>query len=440
MERPSVAEKITSREDLIEAIKSGPARYVFSSDFDPAWSDQWFSYEFCCENAQGISPVTKVRYPGQTYLPDGYEDLVRLVLNGSHVTFIVCPENSAGLLFAEEFLATLHLRNTEGPHLWKDDLARKLYRSGAPLVPVDPQATHLATPCVIGLTTVSNITCFKAVEPAIIWSRCWRVEQDLESLVSPFIVGNLPRPVKEKSRVRWNESLDKWVKEAALILHNAVLLNVKEASIRPGEISIPPFPVPKPSDKLIEKARKLCVDEIKALPGSEVWAVNLCRPDKTMFEDSKISFSDKNEVESDRWGHPIGFTMKFGEGTVQVVDRQMPYDLIVGNGGSLSGSQDEVNARKYSHSDDFRSVLFQGVNYKFTTNQARVIQVLWEQSLKGLEAISVDELLDSIDTVADNKNRKMRDVFKKDGKMHEAWKIVIVPAGKGYYKLGSCPS
>lgn len=80
------------------------------------------------------------------------------------------------------------------------------------------------------------------------------------------------------------------------------------------------------------------------------------------------------------------------------------------------------------HSDDFRSVLWDGANYEFTTNQARVVQRLWEAWENGTPSLSQDALLTSVDLNAG----RLRDVFKGN----DAWGKLIVPGDRrGSFKL-----
>jgi len=107
-------------------------------------------------------------------------------------------------------------------------------------------------------------------------------------------------------------------------------------------------------------------------------------------------------------------------------------------------SQPESDLRMDSHSDqnqdskpqsepifqqteDFRTVKVKQLEYHTSPTQGRVINRMWEYLKKGIDQVHQDTLLEDLGVYS----RKMKDVFKKS----PAWKTLVVPAGKGFYRL-----
>lgn len=82
-----------------------------------------------------------------------------------------------------------------------------------------------------------------------------------------------------------------------------------------------------------------------------------------------------------------------------------------------------------AHSDDFRSVLWFGEQYTFTTIQAACVKILWRHWQQRTPVIGEAELLRESGSAGD----RLRDVFDK-GK-HRAWKTMITSPNKGAFCL-----
>jgi hypothetical protein len=90
------------------------------------------------------------------------------------------------------------------------------------------------------------------------------------------------------------------------------------------------------------------------------------------------------------------------------------------------------------HSSDLRSVTWKGVLYSFTAMQSAVVKQLWEAWEEGTPAIGQHTLLEG----ADSSSSQLRDLFKESSeredsssRMHLAWGVMIVSAGKGNLRL-----
>lgn len=82
-----------------------------------------------------------------------------------------------------------------------------------------------------------------------------------------------------------------------------------------------------------------------------------------------------------------------------------------------------------SHSDDYRSVKYNGHDFAFTENQAAAVKLLWEQ--EGGE-LGQAYILEKIDSATD----RLRNVFKRKGGMHPAWGTLILRGQtKGTFRL-----
>ena len=84
------------------------------------------------------------------------------------------------------------------------------------------------------------------------------------------------------------------------------------------------------------------------------------------------------------------------------------------------------------HSEDYRSVTWYGEQYQFTTKQAMIVQRLWEAMLDESPDMSGASLIEA----AESDCNQLRDLFRTNGKPHEAWGTMIVAgAKKGTYRL-----
>jgi hypothetical protein len=84
------------------------------------------------------------------------------------------------------------------------------------------------------------------------------------------------------------------------------------------------------------------------------------------------------------------------------------------------------------HSDDFRTVKCQGKEYFLSTTQALVVQRIIEGMNKGITAIYQDALLEDSGVYS----KRIRDVFKSS----PAWKALVIPLGKGFFRLNTSPA
>ncbi len=75
------------------------------------------------------------------------------------------------------------------------------------------------------------------------------------------------------------------------------------------------------------------------------------------------------------------------------------------------------------HSPCFSSVLWYGHSFTFTKTQALIVGILWQAMLDGIPTVRDGVLLDQSGSMA----VRLRDVFKRKGKMHSAWGTLIVP-------------
>ena len=82
----------------------------------------------------------------------------------------------------------------------------------------------------------------------------------------------------------------------------------------------------------------------------------------------------------------------------------------------------------FRHSDDYREVHVGDRRFDLTTNQARVVELLHQQHLKGGSSLSQGYILETLDI----RSRNMNQVFRAS----PAWRKLIVPAeGRGMYRL-----
>jgi hypothetical protein len=85
--------------------------------------------------------------------------------------------------------------------------------------------------------------------------------------------------------------------------------------------------------------------------------------------------------------------------------------------------------------DDFRSVNWYGTTYEFTATQAACFRVLWEHYQQRTPAVGEQTILES----ADSSSSRLSNVFRTKKSYHPAWNSIIVPAGKGAFKLQRPP-
>jgi len=95
------------------------------------------------------------------------------------------------------------------------------------------------------------------------------------------------------------------------------------------------------------------------------------------------------------------------------------------------------------HSVDFISVDWYGTNYQFTKKQADAVRMLWEHWENGTPSLSEGTIGE---TVSGGDHFRLRDLFrtvdvkakiskKQSMRQHPAWGKMIVPCGKGVFKL-----
>jgi hypothetical protein len=97
-------------------------------------------------------------------------------------------------------------------------------------------------------------------------------------------------------------------------------------------------------------------------------------------------------------------------------------------GGAAHGGGGEKDVR---HSEDFTSVYWYGTNYTFSKTQAHAVTKLMEAWRNGTPCLKGETLCD---------NGRLVDVFRRSGKFHPAWGVMIVREKKGVYKLQPKPS
>lgn len=83
-----------------------------------------------------------------------------------------------------------------------------------------------------------------------------------------------------------------------------------------------------------------------------------------------------------------------------------------------------------SHSPDFRSIIWFGKSFTFTSNQAACVKILWENYERGTPDVSGATLLEAADIQQDRFDKVFRD--------NNAWRTVIVSGKrKGTYRLAT---
>jgi hypothetical protein len=88
----------------------------------------------------------------------------------------------------------------------------------------------------------------------------------------------------------------------------------------------------------------------------------------------------------------------------------------------------EKEKEPYWHSEDFRSVRWNGEVYDFSTSQAIVMEKLWQAWQDGTPAVAQETLLEA----AESEGNQLRDLFKR----HPAWgKVIVQGPTRGTYQL-----
>lgn len=92
------------------------------------------------------------------------------------------------------------------------------------------------------------------------------------------------------------------------------------------------------------------------------------------------------------------------------------------------GQQASRPQARYSHSADFRSVHWFGVDYTFSPTQAAVVRQLWEAWEDGTPELGAATLLEAAGSVCD----RLPPLFQGN----PAWGVMLVKGeGKGTYRL-----
>lgn len=91
-----------------------------------------------------------------------------------------------------------------------------------------------------------------------------------------------------------------------------------------------------------------------------------------------------------------------------------------------------------SHSPDFTTVSWFGEQYTFTKGQAALISLLWRAWQAGNATLTQETIEDALqrNTVG---TFRVRDTFKRKGRMHPAWGKMIASPRKGVYGLAGPP-
>lgn len=98
----------------------------------------------------------------------------------------------------------------------------------------------------------------------------------------------------------------------------------------------------------------------------------------------------------------------------------------------VSEAQTPARLPRRSHSNDFRSVHWFGVQYSFTASQAAVVKLLWEADENDTPEMSQQAILEEIGSDC----QRLSDLFKR----HAAWGVMIVQGETaGSYRLANEP-
>lgn len=114
---------------------------------------------------------------------------------------------------------------------------------------------------------------------------------------------------------------------------------------------------------------------------------------------------------------------------IDVVGDPDPIILKVPRGTCQAAKVETLPAR---HSPDYRSVDWFGQSYTFTTTQAACVAALWEAWEQGTPTMGQEAVLEAAGSSA----RRLDHVFRDgESQPHPAWGTMIVPAGRGSYRL-----
>lgn len=84
------------------------------------------------------------------------------------------------------------------------------------------------------------------------------------------------------------------------------------------------------------------------------------------------------------------------------------------------------------HSEDYSTVLWQGLSYAFSPSQARAVEILWKAYENGTPDVHQASIHERIGSSSES--QRLRDIFKN----HPAWGTMIVAGeGKGMFRLSS---
>jgi hypothetical protein len=86
------------------------------------------------------------------------------------------------------------------------------------------------------------------------------------------------------------------------------------------------------------------------------------------------------------------------------------------------------------HSDDFASVTWDGNPFTFGELQAKCVGVLWKAYENGTPWMKQGDIVEKANLSG---KQRLRDLFGGSKKFHPAWGPMIVPDGKGRYRLRS---
>lgn len=87
----------------------------------------------------------------------------------------------------------------------------------------------------------------------------------------------------------------------------------------------------------------------------------------------------------------------------------------------------------YTHSPDYRSVVWNGQHFTFTPKRATIIKILWESDTP----IHKDKIAAAINTTSEK--YRLIDSFRSHGKYDPAWSVMIEHLGGGLYTLRKKP-
>jgi hypothetical protein len=118
------------------------------------------------------------------------------------------------------------------------------------------------------------------------------------------------------------------------------------------------------------------------------------------------------------------------EAQARVTAAQIEYDTARLDLRLQAPGGTSVAARSVAHSPGFRSINWFGRTYSFTANQAKVVEMLYENWLAGAPDVDDETLLSAVDHAAPPK--RLAPLFRKN----KAWGALIVEGGtKGTHRL-----